>query len=129
MNETFTPKPNYTLKLGLPIIVSVGVFALWVFGRSFINTFAGVFSPEEKGYSPFFWQEFLLLFFSGTLVIVDRKLGFRWTFTYLSIFAAVVHVSVSRPRGFRQPAFLPAFYSAGIRRYRLADSWQIDAVA
>ncbi len=87
MNQTFTQTNTYTLKFGLPIMISLGVFALWFYGDIFIHLLSGILSPAEENYSPFFWQEFFLLFLSGTLVgLMIEKLSFKRTFIYLSIF-------------------------------------------
>jgi signal transduction histidine kinase len=130
LKETFTQKDTYTLKFGLPIAVSLGVFAIWFNGRQFIEILTSLLSPKKEAYSQFYWQEFFLLFLSGTLVgLLIEKLNFKRTFIYLSIFWLLWFVTcIITARFSSDLLFLPVFLTTltvfvSIKAKRL---WQTD---
>jgi len=130
LNETFTQKNTYTLKFGLPIMISLGVFAVWFYGTQFVGILSSILSPVAENYSPFYWQEFFLLFLSGTLVgLLIEKLSFKRTFIYLSIFWLLWFVTCMVTARFSGDLlFIPVFLTtllvfAAIKMTRL---WQTD---
>lgn len=130
MDQTFTQKDTYTLKLGLPIMISLAVFALWFYGDIFVHLLSSVLSPAEENYSPFFWQEFFLLFLSGTLVgLLIEKLSFKRTFIYLSVFWLLwLIVCMVTARFSNDLLFVPVFLTTLLVfvTIKLSRLWQTD---
>jgi signal transduction histidine kinase len=130
LNQTFIQKDTYTFKLGLPIMVSLGVFALWFYGSQFVEILSSVLSPTQENYSPFYWQEFFLLFLSGTLVgLLIEKLSFKRTFVYLSIFWLLWFLTcVITARFSSDLLFIPVFLTTLLAFITIKSTrlWQTD---
>ncbi len=130
MKETFTQKNTYTLKFGLPIMISLGVFAVWFYGLAWTNMLSSILSPTEENYSPYFWQEFFLLFLSGTLVgLLIEKLSFKRTFIYLSIFWLLWFITCMVTARFASDLlFIPVFLTTLLvfLTIKFSRLWQTD---
>lgn len=130
MNQSFTQKDTYTFKLGLPIMISLAVFGIWFYGLNLVAFLTGILSPAKENYSDFYWQEFFLLFLSGTLVgLLVERLSFKKTFLYLSAFWVMwLGICLVTARFSNDLLFMPVFLTTLFAFLTITFSrlWQTD---
>jgi signal transduction histidine kinase len=130
LRETFTQKSTYTFKFGLPVMISLGVFLVWFYGLAWTHLLSAVLSPQDENYSPYFWQEFFLLFLSGTLVgLMIEKLSFKKTFVYLGIFWLLWFITCMVTAHFSSDLlFIPVFITTLLvfLTIKFSRLWQTD---
>ena len=111
-------------------MISLGVFAVWFYGLAWTNLLSSILSPTEENYSPYFWQEFFLLFLSGTLVgLLIEKLSFKRTFIYLSIFWLLWFITCMVTARFASDLlFIPVFLTTLLvfLTIKFSRLWQTD---
>jgi signal transduction histidine kinase len=111
-------------------MISLGVFAIWFYGLTWTHLLSNILSPTEENYSPYFWQEFFLLFLSGTLVgLLIEKLSFKRTFVYLSVFWLLWFITCMVTARFSSDLlFIPVFLTTLLVFVTIKFSrlWQTD---